>query len=56
MSENVGPGEWLTALMASDLSSVAKVYGVLVASCADEDGRVFIDDDGMPIPSDAGLR
>lgn len=49
-ARNVGPGEWLTALMASDLPSMEKVYAVMVASCADEEGRVCIDDDGWPSP------
>jgi len=52
------PAEWLTELLASDLPNEAKVYAVLVASCADEDGYVLIDDDGMPSPfsSDMDLR
>jgi len=49
-THNVGPGEYLTALLSSDLSNIEKVYLVFVASCADSNGRVLIDDDGMPIP------
>jgi len=49
-ARNVGPGEWLTALMASDLPSIEKVYAVMVASCADADGFVLIDADGLPVP------
>jgi len=55
-ARNVGPGEWLTALLSSDLPSAAKFYAVMVASCADEDGHVFLDDDGMPLPPEADPR
>lgn len=48
----VKPSAWLTALLASDLPSVTKLYSVMVASCADENGHVWLDDDGMPIPLD----
>ena len=50
------PAEWLTELLASDLPSATKFYSVMVASCADENGHVWLDDDGMPIPLEAGPR
>ena len=52
----VKPAEWLNALLASNLPSAAKFYSVMVASCADENGHVWLDDDGMPIPLEAGPR
>ena len=52
----MNPAEWLTELLASDLPSAAKFYSVMVASCADENGHVWLDDDGMPIPLEAGPR
>jgi hypothetical protein len=55
-ARNVGPAEWLTELLASDLPSATKFYSVMVASCADENGHVWLDDDGMPIPLEAGPR
>jgi len=50
------PAEWLNALLASDLPSAAKFYGVMVASCIDENGHVWLDDDGWPIPPEADPR
>ena len=55
-ARNVGPAEWLTELLASNLPSATKIYSVMVASCADENGHVWLDDDGMPIPLEAGPR
>jgi hypothetical protein len=55
-ARNVGPAEWLTELLASNLPSATKFYSVMVANCADENGHVWLDDDGMPIPLDTDVR